>query len=65
MEGAAASPLAMERPIQTKANRVSPPSHAPRLKVCENQFAITTPIVIRIPARSRNMRIPYRVANGK
>ncbi len=35
VEGAEASPVAMERPIQAKANRTSPATHAPRLNVPE------------------------------
>ena len=35
LEGAEASPVAMERPIQAKTNRASPVTHAPRLNVPE------------------------------
>ena len=58
LERAAASLVAMKRTIQANANRVSPPSYAPRLNVPANQCAITTPIAVRIPARNRYMRIP-------
>ena len=40
VESAEGSPVAMKRPIQAKTNKVSPPSHAPRLNVPENQCAI-------------------------
>lgn len=65
VEATEASAVAMDRPIQAKTNSVSPPTHAPRLNVAEYQCATTTPAAIRIPARNRNMRIPYIVAKGK
>src|SRR5437899_11024618 len=37
MEGAEASPVAMQRPIQAKANRASPATHAPRLTFLKNK----------------------------